>query len=240
MSESRRFYVYSREREFIRHIFLCYDPALKINQHKYVLMNSLKLDQADIYPSKVVCIGRNYAEHIEELGNEVPTEPVIFIKPNSAISQAIVTHKVDPIHYESEITFSIKSGQLFGVGIGLDLTKREIQSKLKAKGLPWERAKSFDKSAVFSDFVTFNGNFSDLRMELYINHKLTQLANYELMINKPDAMLKEVSEFLTLIDDDLLMTGTPKGVGVINIGDEFTGKIIEKESLIIEHSWTVK
>jgi 2-keto-4-pentenoate hydratase/2-oxohepta-3-ene-1,7-dioic acid hydratase in catechol pathway len=96
-------------------------------------MNSLKLDQADIYPSKVGCIGRNYAEHIEEPGNEVPTEPIIFIKPNSAISQEIVTHKVDPIHYESEITFSIKSEQLFGVGIGLDLTKRERSSLGKSQ-----------------------------------------------------------------------------------------------------------
>lgn len=206
----------------------------------YVLMNPLKLDQIDIYPSKVVCIGRNYADHIEELGNEVPTEPVFFIKPNSAISQDILTHKVDPIHYESEITFSIKSGQLLGVGIGLDLTKREIQSKLKAKGLPWERAKSFDKSAVFSDFTTFNGKISDLRMELFINNKLVQLANYELMINKPDAIIKAASEFLTLIDDDLLMTGTPKGVGILNVGDEFTGKIFEQENLIIEHSWIVR
>lgn len=206
----------------------------------HVLMNSLKLDQENIYPSKVVCIGRNYAEHIEELGNEVPTEAVIFTKPNSAISQEIATHKVDPIHYESEITFSIKSGELSGVGFGLDLTKREIQSKLKAKGLPWERAKSFDKSAVFSDFITFSGDISNLRMELHINNKLIQLANYELMINKPDVILKEVSEFLTLIDDDLLMTGTPKGVGVLNLGDEFTGQIFEQEKLIIEQSWIVQ
>jgi 2-keto-4-pentenoate hydratase/2-oxohepta-3-ene-1,7-dioic acid hydratase in catechol pathway len=203
-------------------------------------MNSIKLDQVDIFPSKVICIGRNYVEHIEELGNEMPDELVIFMKPNSAISQEIITHEIDPIHYESEITFSIKSGGLSGVGFGLDLTKRKIQSKLKAKGLPWERAKSFDNSAVFSDFVTFNGNFNDLRMELYINNKLTQLANCELMINKPDAILRESSGFLTLVDGDLIMTGTPKGVGILYIGDEFTGKIIEKENLIIEHSWTVK
>jgi 2-keto-4-pentenoate hydratase/2-oxohepta-3-ene-1,7-dioic acid hydratase in catechol pathway len=203
-------------------------------------MNSIKLDQVDIFPSKVICIGRNYVEHIEELGNEIPDEPVIFMKPNSAISQEIITHEIDPIHYESEITFSIKSGELSGVGFGLDLTKRKIQAKLKAKGLPWERAKSFDNSAVFSDFITFNRNFNDLRMELYINNKLTQLANCELMINKPDAILRESLGFITLVDGDLIMTGTPKGVGILHIGDEFTGKIIEKESLIIEHSWTVK
>lgn len=221
-------------------VALLYYPRFEINKDSRTVMNSVKLDQTDIYPSKVVCIGRNFVDHIAELGNEVPDEPVFFMKPNSAISQELHTHKTDPIHYESEITFSIMSGKLSGVGFGLDLTKREIQSKLKAKGLPWERAKSFDKSAVFSDFVTFNGDVNNLKLELYINNKLTQLATCELMMNKPDAILREATEFLTVIDGDLIMTGTPKGVGLLNPGDKFDGKIFDKEKLIIERTWTVK
>lgn len=203
-------------------------------------MKSIKLDGKDFYPSKIICIGRNYVDHIEELNNEVPTEPVIFLKPNSSISRDICFSKYDSIHFEGEITFLIRSGELSGVGFGLDLTKREIQSDLKAKGLPWERAKSFDKSAVFSEFVSFSGNVSELGMELYINGNLAQKADYELMLNKPNIILSEVNSFLSFEDGDLLMTGTTKGVGPINVGDEFCGKIFEKERLIVEGSWVVK
>jgi len=203
-------------------------------------MKSIKLDGNDVFPSKIICIGRNYVDHIEELNNEVPTEPVIFIKPNSSISSDICFSESDVIHFEGEISFLIRSGGLFGVGFGLDLTKRDIQSGLKAKGLPWERAKSFDKSAVFSEFVSFNGSVSELRMELYINGGLAQEAGYELMLNKPNNILKEVNSFLSFEDGDLIMTGTPKGVGAIHIGDKFTGKVFEKERLIVEGSWVVK
>jgi len=202
-------------------------------------MNSVRLDGKEVYPSKIICIGRNYVDHIEELNNEVPSKPVIFIKPNSSISSEIYFNPNDVIHYEGEISFLIRSGGLFGVGFGLDLTKREVQSELKAKGLPWERAKSFDKSAVFSEFVGFNGSVSDIRMELYINSGLAQKADYELMLNKPNAILSEVSSFLSFEDDDLIMTGTPKGVGVIHPGDVFCGKIFEKERLIVDSSWVV-
>ncbi len=202
-------------------------------------MKSIRFDGTDICPSKIICIGRNYAAHIKELNNEQPTEPVIFIKPNSAISREIHFHKKHSIHYEGEITFLIQSGKISAVGFGLDLTKRDIQSNLKVKGLPWERAKSFDKSAVFSDFVSFNGNIKDLRMELHINGNLAQKADYELMINKPSNILKEVSSFLSFEDGDLLMTGTPKGVAAIHIGEQFVGKIFDKNQLLVEALWTV-
>jgi 2-keto-4-pentenoate hydratase/2-oxohepta-3-ene-1,7-dioic acid hydratase in catechol pathway len=203
-------------------------------------MKPVKFDGRNVYPSKIVCIGRNYVEHIEELNNEIPKEPVIFIKPNSAISKDIYFNKKDVIHFEGEISFLVKSDELIGVGFGLDLTKREVQSKLKAKGLPWERAKSFDNSAVFSEFINFNGNIKDIRMELYTNGILAQKAGYELMLNKPNEILKEVNSFLSFEDGDLIMTGTPKGVGAIQAGDIFTGKIFEKEKLIVDHSWMVK
>ena len=135
-------------------------------------MKSIKLDGKAIYPSKIVCVGRNYMAHIDELGNEVPDEPVIFLKPNSAISSEIYFNEDDAVHYEAEISFMVKSGKLCAVGFGLDLTKRELQSRLIANGLPWERAKAFDMSAVFSDFVSFSGIIQALSMALYINGQL--------------------------------------------------------------------
>ena len=110
-------------------------------------MNTIQLDSQPIAPSKIVCIGRNYLEHIRELGNETPDAMVIFNKPNSAISQTLFALRDEPLHYEGEICFMVKQGELDALGFGLDLTKRELQSKLKSKGLPWERAKAFDAAA---------------------------------------------------------------------------------------------
>jgi len=149
--------------------------------------------------SKVVCIGRNYVEHIEELGNEIPENMVVFNKPNSAIT--------DTLHYfsqecriEGEICFLIEKGAIAGVGFGLDLTHADIQNTLKAKGLPWERAKAFDGSAVLSDFVTLDEALEDLSMKLYVNDVLTQFATYNLMMYKPNTMLEEIKSFMTLED----------------------------------------
>jgi len=203
-------------------------------------MNSIIFDGKNVYPSKIVCIGRNYVGHIEELNNEVPKQPVIFIKPNSSISNDIYSSKYDVIHYEGEISFLISSDKLKGVGFGLDLTKRDVQSNLRSKGLPWERAKSFDKSAVFSEFVTFRGNINDLNMELYINGSLVQEGGCDLMLTKPGEILNEVNGFLSFEDGDLIMTGTPKGVGPIKSGDKFNGKIFEKRKLVVEGCWVVK
>jgi 2-keto-4-pentenoate hydratase/2-oxohepta-3-ene-1,7-dioic acid hydratase in catechol pathway len=203
-------------------------------------MKSISLDGKKIYPSKIVCIGRNYVDHIKELGNEIPKEPVIFLKPNSSISSDIHSDDIDEIHYEGEISFTVKEGVLAGVGFGLDLTKRDVQSRLKAKGLPWERAKAFDHSAVFSDFVTFSGQISELRLELTINDCLIQQGGVEMMLNKPDRILHETRSFLSYEDGDVIMTGTPKGVGPVNAGDRFSGKIFVKEKLIVEGHWVVK
>ena len=203
-------------------------------------MKSVTWDGKAVYPSKIVCVGRNYADHIKEFDNEASQEPFIFIKPNSSISDEIHSSKSELIHFEGEITFLISSGELKGVGFGLDLTKRDLQYKLRTKGWPWERAKAFDYSAVFSDFVTFKCDISELRMEFYINNALVQFGNYDLMLSKPPRMLNEAKSFLSFEDGDLLMTGTPKGVGPVNAGDEYLGKIFEKEKLIVEGSWVVK
>jgi 2-keto-4-pentenoate hydratase/2-oxohepta-3-ene-1,7-dioic acid hydratase in catechol pathway len=203
-------------------------------------MKPVKLDGKDIYPSKIVCIGRNYVDHIKELGNEMPSEPVIFLKPNSALSDQIHSDDKDAVHYESEISFVVRSGELAAVGFGLDLTRREVQNRLKAKGLPWERAKAFDGAAVFSEFVTFDGNIDALRLELSINDRLLQQGGCELMIYKPDDILSEVKGFLSFEDGDLIMTGTPAGVGPVVAGDRFAGKIFEGDRPIIEAHWQVQ
>mgnify|MGYP001815082422 FL=1 len=203
-------------------------------------MKSVRLDGKEIYPSKIVCIGRNYVDHIKELGNEIPKDPVIFIKPNSAISPDIHSNKHDQIHYEGEICFLVCSGELAAVGFGLDLTKRGLQSGLKSKGLPWERSKAFDGAAVFTQFATFNGKVSDLRLELHINDHLIQQGGCELMIYKPGDLIREIKSFLTLEDGDLIMTGTPAGVGQVQPGDRFNGKIFERDKLVVEGLWVVQ
>ncbi|MBC8479409.1 MAG: fumarylacetoacetate hydrolase family protein [FCB group bacterium] len=203
-------------------------------------MNAVILDYKKIYPSKIICAGRNYVGHIRELNNEIPSEPVIFIKPNSAITTEIHSGHKDEIHYEAEITLLIISGKIHAVGFGLDLTKREVQTRLKKAGLPWERAKAFDGSAVFSEFVPVFGITDNLKIELHINDKLIQKGSSDLMLTKPQQLLEEIKSFITLEDGDLIMTGTPQGVGKVNSGDQFVGRIFEKDRKITEGSWQVK
>ena len=203
-------------------------------------MNKIFLDDIEITPSKVVCIGRNYMDHISELNNEVPEEMVFFIKPNSSISNRLNFPKnQNSCHYEAEISFMIEENKISAVGFGLDLTLREIQSKLKQKGLPWERAKAFNGSAVFSKFVNFAGDISKLEVELYINGELKQKGDYSLMINKPEEIINEANSFLSFEDGDILMSGTPKGVGEFKIGDVFIGKILYDNKVIIEETFEV-
>lgn len=203
-------------------------------------MKHIILDNQSIYPSKIVCIGRNYTEHIKELNNETPDEMVFFIKPNSSISDKLIFPKGhNSCHYEAEISFLIEEGKISAVGFGLDLTLREIQSNLKKKGLPWERAKAFDNAAVFSKFVPFNDDITKLSIELFINGELRQKGDYSLMINKPDEIIKEAETFLTFEDGDILMSGTPSGVGEFKVGDIFLGKILLDEKVIVEENFKV-
>lgn len=203
-------------------------------------MKTVNFRDKKIVPSKIVCIGRNYVEHIKELGNEIPSSMVIFMKPNSSISDELLTCKEEPIHYEGEISFLIKDKKIAGVGFGLDLTKRGIQSKLKEKGLPWEQAKSFDGASVFSDFVEFNEDINSLHVKLFINENLIQDGCVTHMLYKPNDMISEINSFSTLEDGDILMSGTPKGVGIINSGDKFFGQIIYKEKVLVQKEWTAK
>ena len=202
-------------------------------------MKTIKYKNQDLEVSKVVCIGRNYVEHIEELGNEIPSSMVVFNKPNSAISDRLYYFS-EHCRFEGEICFLIRNSKIEAIGFGLDLTHANVQNHLKSKGLPWERAKAFDNSAVLSEFVPLDEDMSTLGMKLYINDKLVQFATYDLMMYKPDTMLSEIQRFMTLEDNDIIMSGTPKGVGTYSVGDKFLGQVFSGETLLVEAVWIVK
>lgn len=202
-------------------------------------MKTIRFNNSTFSPSKVVCIGRNYVEHIRELNNEIPSSMVVFNKPNSAISDTLRFISPDT-RYEGEICFLMMNGEIAGIGFGLDLTKAEIQNHLKTKGLPWERAKGFDGSAVLGEFVPFDVSLESLRMTLHINDSLVQEATYELMIYKPPEMIEEIKTFMSFEEGDVIMSGTPKGVNTYNTGDTFIGRIYSGEQLLVESSWRVE
>lgn len=200
-------------------------------------MNSVKVVNSNITPSKIVCVGRNYVEHISELGNEVPDNMVLFIKPNAAISAQLCSYHQETLHYEAELCFLYKQGKFCAVAVGLDLTKRALQSQLKAKGLPWERAKSFTGSALFSDFVTLDIIDDDLALALYINGECRQSGSVAKMIYSPQEILTEIQSFISLEDGDIVMTGTPAGVGEVVSGDIFEAHVLHRSEVLVAKQW---
>ncbi len=201
-------------------------------------MKKIIFQKEEIIPSKVVCIGRNYVDHIKELDNEMPKDMVIFNKPNSAISNKLEYFSEDT-RYEGEICLLIKDNKIDAIAFGLDLTKANEQNYLKSKSLPWERSKSFNGSAVLSEFVKLEDDISKIRLELFINDTLAQYGSYDLMMYKPTQMIEEINSFMTLENGDVIMTGTPKGVGTYKLNDTFKGKIYIDDKLLLESSWTV-
>lgn len=189
---------------------------------------------------KLICIGRNYADHIEELKNERPDEPVVFIKPDSAIlpkdQDFYIPEFSNDVHYEVEVLVKIKKvgkhiDRKFAhnyydeVGLGIDFTARDLQSKLKEKGLPWEKAKGFDGAAVIGKWVPKSG-FKDLNFlhfSLVKNGNEVQKGNTKLMLWKIDELVAHVSQFFMLKKGDILFTGTPSGVGKIVTNDYLVG-----------------
>lgn len=202
-------------------------------------MKTVTVDGQKVTPSKIVCVGRNYAAHIEELHHSLPEQPVIFVKPNSAISSKVRFQPEDVIHYEAEIALLVRNGKFVAVGLALDLTKRELQTYLKQNGLPWDRAKAFDGAAVFSEFKSFNGDTSSLSLELSVNDELKQQGGYDLMLFKPEMLLQEIQKFMSVEDNDVLITGTPKGVGPIHAGDRLRGRVLDNGKELVSARWTV-
>ncbi|TXS90725.1 fumarylacetoacetate hydrolase family protein [Parahaliea maris] len=204
-------------------------------------MKTVFVDGHAVAPSKIVCVGRNYVAHIAELGNEVPDDMVVFLKPNSALGTELQASFGEPLHYEGEIAFVVKDGALAAVGFGLDLTRRQLQSQLKAKGLPWERAKAFDGAAVFSEFVALPpGAPDDLGLVLEVDGELRQQGDVSLMLYPPRVILEQLASFLTLEDGDIIMTGTPAGVDEIHPGETFAGHIIHGGQRLVSASWRAR
>lgn len=196
----------------------------------------ITLNNKSIRPGKVICVGRNYVKHIEELNNEFPTEMVLFQKPTSSISKQLI-HPIKSCRFEAEICLLVKNKKVYAVGAGLDLTLDKIQNDLKEKGLPWERAKSFKNAAVFSDFVFFDSQ-SKLNMKLYKNEKLQQDAKEENMIYPINEILFQSEDIFGLEDNDIIMTGTPEGVDNFIKGDSFRIELYADKDLLLTHAWT--
>ena len=204
-------------------------------------MQTIIVNDQSVTPSKIVCVGRNYVAHIEELGNEVPEDMVVFNKPNSAITDILRSHMDgEALHYEGELCFVIKAGALHAVGFGLDLTKRDLQSRLKSKSLPWERAKAFDGAALFSDFVSLPQELATLSLELTVDGELRQAGGVELMIYPPEVILSELTAFITLEDGDIIMTGTPAGVGAIHTGERFEAQVLAGGISLASATWVAQ
>ena len=200
-------------------------------------MGSVVFNGQSVRPGKVVCVGKNYAAHIEEMASVPAENMVVFMKPATSIGSELFAALDEPLHYEGEICLLIQGGEAAGVGFGLDLTKREAQSKLKAAGLPWERSKAFTGSALFSEFVTAPEDLSQLGVKLTVNEELRQKGDVSLMLYPPDVILKELRQFLVLEDFDIVMTGTPAGVGPVQAGDRFHGRLLHGDQELVSGAW---
>jgi 2-keto-4-pentenoate hydratase/2-oxohepta-3-ene-1,7-dioic acid hydratase in catechol pathway len=200
---------------------------------------------------KILCIGRNYAAHIQELKNEVPAEPVFFLKPDTALLRNNEAFYIPDfskdVHHEVEIVLKIsKRGKHIPekfapdyfneIGVGIDFTARDLQSKLKEKGLPWEKAKAFDGSAPVSSFVS-KAEFADLNnldFSLQVNDTQVQKGNTSLMLHNFNKIIAELSKYFTLNQGDLIFTGTPEGVAAVKAGDRLQAFIGDKKMLDFE------
>ena len=200
-------------------------------------MTSILFNGQSVRPGKVVCVGKNYAAHIEEMASVPAEKMVVFMKPATSIGTELHATLDETLHYEGEISLLIKAGAVAGVGFGLDLTKRETQSKLKAAGLPWERSKAFTGSALFSEFVPAPADLTQLGVELTVDDELRQKGDVSLMLYPPAVILGELQEFLVLEDYDIVMTGTPSGVGAVKTGEHFSGRVLDGEDELISANW---
>jgi 2-keto-4-pentenoate hydratase/2-oxohepta-3-ene-1,7-dioic acid hydratase in catechol pathway len=200
---------------------------------------------------KIICIGRNYVKHIEELNNDRPDEPVVFLKPDSSIllkqHPFVIPEFTDDVHHEVELLIKINkvgkyiepkfaSNYYDEIGLGIDFTARDLQAKLKEKGLPWEKAKSFDGSAVIGEFYPKSDSKSleELEFKLVKNGEIVQLGNTKHMIWKIDELISHVSQYFTLKKGDIIFTGTPEGVAAVKPNDILEGYLEDKKSFRIQ------
>ena len=195
---------------------------------------------------KIVCIGRNYAEHAKELGNEIPAEPVIFMKPENALLQDHTAFRYPEftknLHFECELVLRICQGgtnisessaseYYDAITVGIDFTARDVQDEMKKKGLPWEKAKAFDNAAVAGKFLDIKDfpNRKSLQFSLNKNGKEVQKGNSDNMLFSFDSIIDHISRYFYLNEGDLIYTGTPEGVGPCIAGDILEGFIGEQK-----------
>jgi 2-keto-4-pentenoate hydratase/2-oxohepta-3-ene-1,7-dioic acid hydratase in catechol pathway len=200
---------------------------------------------------KIICIGRNYADHAKELGNEIPDEPVIFMKPKSALLQAhtpfYYPEFTNELHYECELVLRVcKNGKYIqerhaanyynGITVGIDFTARDLQDEAKKKGLPWEKSKAFDNSAAVGKFIDITPeiNKKNINFSLLKNKELVQKGNSGQMIFSFDAIIANISNYFSLNIGDIIFTGTPAGVGECMVGDELELFMEDKSMLSFE------
>jgi 2-keto-4-pentenoate hydratase/2-oxohepta-3-ene-1,7-dioic acid hydratase in catechol pathway len=200
-------------------------------------MTAIQFNGKPVRPGKVICVGKNYAAHISEMDSVPAENMVVFMKPATSIGTELHAVLDEPLHYEGEICLLVQHDNIAGIGFGLDLTKRETQSKLKAAGLPWERSKAFTGSALFSEFVQAPENLSQLGLELRVNDALRQKGDVSLMLYPLAVILEELRQFLTLEDGDIIMTGTPAGVGPVQSGECFDGRVLAGEQVLAQAVW---
>lgn len=192
---------------------------------------------------KIICIGRNYSDHVKEMGNSISKSPIFFLKPNSALlpkrNPFFIPNFSNEIHYEVELVYKIKKvgksiDQSFSknyyseIGLGIDFTARDLQEECKKNGHPWEIAKSFDQSALVSENFMDLNSLNKLNFSLLKNGEIVQESNANKMIFNIDQIISYVSNYMTLKTGDLIFTGTPSGVGPIKIGDYLEGFINDK------------
>ncbi|MFM2146034.1 MAG: hypothetical protein RL732_870 [Bacteroidota bacterium] len=200
---------------------------------------------------KIFCVGRNYAAHAEELGNEVPEEPIIFMKPKSALLQShtpfYYPEFTNELHYECELVLRIsKNGKYIqdrfankyydAVTVGIDFTARDVQNELKSKGLPWEKAKAWDNSAVIGKWVPFQDlkNKKEIDFSLLKNKEVVQKGSSTQMIHNFDRIVSYISNYFSVNIGDLVFTGTPQGVGECVVGDELEGMLDSEQMFSLE------
>ena len=200
---------------------------------------------------KIICIGRNYAAHAKELGNDIPDEPVIFMKPKSALLQVhtpfYYPEFTNELHYECELVLRVcKNGKYIqerhasnyynGITVGIDFTARDLQDEAKKKGLPWEKSKAFDNSAAVGKFIDITPeiNKKNINFSLLKNGEQVQKGNSSEMIFNFDAIIANISNYFSLNIGDIIFTGTPAGVGECVVGDELEAMIEDKVLLKFE------
>ena len=199
------------------------------------------------FEMKIFCVGRNYQEHVKELNNDLPSEPVIFLKPKSALllpnAQFYYPQFTNELHYETELVLHVsKNGKYIeeaqagkyydSISVGIDFTARDVQTELKKKSLPWEKAKAWDNSAAIGKWIPFTAikNKKDINFCLYKNKELVQQGNCNLMIHDFDSIVAYISNYFSINIGDVVFTGTPAGVGELVVGDELEG-FVEDDSM---------